>query len=137
EVAELQHVRREPGKLVIGAAVTLEDAWQEIVAELPALAEIAQRFGSPPVRNSGTLCGNLANGSPIGDALPILIALGAELELRCAGRTRQLPLERFYLGYQRKDLALGEFIVAVHVPRLPAHYWIASYKVSKRIDQDI
>jgi xanthine dehydrogenase small subunit len=68
------------------------------------------------VRNSGTLCGNLANGSPIGDGLPTLMALGAEIELRCGARSRWLALEKFYLGYQKKDLAPGEFVVSVRVP---------------------
>jgi xanthine dehydrogenase small subunit len=107
------------------------------VAAYPQLAELAQRFGSPPVRNSGTLCGNIANGSPIGDAMPVLIALGAEIELRRGSRTRRLPLDRFYLGYQRKDLASGEFITAVIVPAPRAGRRVASYKVSKRFDQDI
>jgi xanthine dehydrogenase small subunit len=89
------------------------------------------------VRNSGTLCGNIANGSPIGDAMPALIALGAEIELRRGSHTRRLPLERFYLGYQRKDLARGEFVVSVTVPAPRAGQRLASYKLSKRIDQDI
>jgi xanthine dehydrogenase small subunit len=98
---------------------------------------MAQRFGSPPVRNSGTLCGNLANGSPIGDALPVLMALDAHLELRCGSRTRRLPLEQFYLGYQRTALEPGEFVVSVKVPLSPDGRWIAAYKLSKRFDQDI
>jgi xanthine dehydrogenase small subunit len=137
EIGELQTVRRDAAGLVIGAAVTLTDAWAALVAAFPPLAEQAQRFGSPPVRNSGTLCGNLANGSPIGDSIPVLIALGAELELRRGGETRRLPLERFYLGYQRKDLAPGEFIVSVTVPPPRANSRLASYKLSKRFDQDI
>ena len=137
EVAALKQMRSDAQGIVIGAAVPLTDAWDALVAALPQLAEMAQRFGSPPVRNSGTLCGNLANGSPIGDSLPILIALGAELELRRGAAVRRLPLERFYLGYQRKELAPGEFIVSVTVPRPPAGQWVASYKVSKRFDQDI
>jgi xanthine dehydrogenase small subunit len=137
DVAALRHLRRDAAGLVVGAAVPLTDAWSAVVADYPELAEQAQRFGSPPVRNSGTLCGNLANGSPIGDSLPILMALGAELELRRGTRMRRVPLERFYLGYQQKDLAPGEFIVSVTVPtRAPGH-WVASYKLSKRIDQDI
>jgi xanthine dehydrogenase small subunit len=137
EVAQLKHVRHEAAGLVVGAAVSLTQAWGEIVAAFPQLAEQAQRFGSPPVRNSGTLCGNLANASPIGDCIPILIALGAELELRRGARTRRLPLEHFYVGYQRKELAPGEFIAAVMVPAPSLSQWVASYKVSKRFDQDI
>jgi len=83
------------------------------------------------------LCGNLANGSPIGDALPVLIALEAQLELRRGSSTRLLPLEQFYLGYQRTALEPGEFVVSVKVPLSPAARWIAAYKVSKRFEQDI
>ena len=137
EVAELQTIEVGANHLRIGAAVALTDAWREIVARVPALAEVAERFGSPPVRNSGTLCGNIANGSPIGDAMPALIALGAYIELRRGSVTRELGLEDFYLGYQKKALDTGEFVVAVHVPVPDAAMQIASYKWSKRIDQDI
>jgi xanthine dehydrogenase small subunit len=137
EVAELKRIRSDAAGIVIGAAVALSEGWGAIVAAYPQLAELAQRFGSPPVRNSGTLCGNIANGSPIGDAMPVLIALGSEIELRRGSHTRRLPLDRFYLGYQRKDLASGEFITAVIVPAPQAGRRVASYKVSKRFDQDI
>jgi len=99
EVAELQRVEQHDGVLRIGAAVSLTDAWAALVERIPQLAELAQRFGSPPVRNSGTLCGNIANGSPIGDAMPALIVLGASIELRRGESTRTLALEDFYLGY--------------------------------------
>jgi xanthine dehydrogenase small subunit len=137
EVAQLREIRREPQGLWLGAAVSLTDAWARISLEWPELAELAQRFGSPPVRNAGTLCGNLANGSPIGDSMPALIALGAQLELRRGSRTRHLPLEDFYLGYQRRDLAPGEFITGVTVPARTEGMQVAGYKVSKRFDQDI
>jgi xanthine dehydrogenase small subunit len=137
-VSELKNIRRDGGVLEIGAGVSLTDGWSALVAQMPELAQMAQRFGSPPVRNSGTLCGNLANGSPIGDALPVLIALDAELELRRGARTRRLALEHFYLGYQRTALEPGEFVVAVRVPlAMQAGRWMAAYKVSKRFDQDI
>ncbi len=137
EVGELRHIDATPERLRIGAAVALTDAWQAIVTCHPALHELAQRFASPPVRNSGTLCGNIANGSPIGDAMPALIVLGARIELRCAERTRDIALEDFYLGYQKKDLAPGEFVVAVEIPTQQPATLLASYKLSKRIDQDI
>jgi xanthine dehydrogenase small subunit len=147
-VSELKNIRRDGGVLEIGAGVSLTDGWNALVAQMPELAEMAQRFGSPPVRNSGTLCGNLANGSPIGDALPVLIALDAELELRRGARTRRLALGNFYLGYQRTALEPGEFVVSVRVSpgvvghpaggaRSPDGRWMAAYKVSKRFDQDI
>jgi len=135
-VEELKQICRDGDVIEIGAAVSLTDGWRELVSAYPTLAEMAQRFGSPPVRNSGTLCGNLANGSPIGDSLPVLIALGAELLLRRGSRVRTVPLEQFYLGYQRTALEPGEFVTAVRVPaRVPG--WIAAYKLSKRFDQDI
>jgi xanthine dehydrogenase small subunit len=136
-VEELQHIEPSAHGLRIGAAVSLTDAWAALIAQCPALQEVADRFGSPPVRNSGTLCGNLANGSPIGDGLPTLIALGAEIELRRGARTRRLALEKFYLGYQKKDLAPGEFVVSVRVPTPAADTRVRVFKLSKRIDQDI
>jgi xanthine dehydrogenase small subunit len=136
-VAELQEIREDAAGLRIGAAVSLTEAWRAIVELHPGLQELALRFASPPVCNSGTLCGNIANGSPIGDAMPILIALDAQLELRQGRRSRQLALDEFYLGYQRKDLRPGEFVSAVNIPRSPATQRIASYKISKRFDQDI
>jgi xanthine dehydrogenase small subunit len=137
EVTELKRIRSDAAGILIGAAVPLTEAWAAIVSAHPALAELALRFGSPPVRNSGTLCGNIANGSPIGDAMPALIALDAEIELRRGGHTRRLPLDQFYLGYQRKDLSAGEFIVSVSVPAPRPGLRLASYKLSKRYDQDI
>jgi xanthine dehydrogenase small subunit len=137
EVAELKRIRHDPTGIMIGAAVPLTEGWAEIVSAYPTLAELAQRFGSPPVRNSGTLCGNIANGSPIGDAMPALIALGAQIELRRGKHTRHLPLDEFYLGYQKKDLSAGEFVVSVSVPAPRPGLRLASYKLSKRFDQDI
>jgi xanthine dehydrogenase small subunit len=138
EVAELRRVEKSAdGALRICAAVSLTDAWADITIAHPALNELAQRFASPPVRNSGTLVGNIANGSPIGDAMPALIALGATVELRRGTTTRTLPLEALYLDYMKKDLAAGEFVVAVTIPAARPHRTVASYKLSKRIDQDI
>ena len=137
EVSELKRIESKADGLWIGAAVPLSTAWPALVAVQPGLAEQARRFASPPICNSATLCGNIANGSPIGDSIPALMALGAEVELRKGKLTRRLALERFYLGYQKKDLAPGEFVVGVSVPASKAGTLFASYKVSKRIDQDI
>ena len=143
EVAELRAMREQGRALEIGAAVPLAGAYEAIVARYPMLAELANRFASPPIRNSGTLVGNVANGSPIGDSMPILIALGAAVLLRRGEATRTLALEDLYLGYQKKALQPGEFVQAVRVP-LPVpmgaaagERFIASYKISKRFDQDI
>lgn len=136
-VAELQQIRREAAGVYIGAGVTLSAAWPALIAQYPQLSELARRFASPPVCNSGTLCGNIANGSPIGDSMPALITLGAELELRRGKSRRRLALERLYLGYQKKDLAPGEFVVSVFIPSPKAGRSFATYKLSKRLDQDI
>jgi xanthine dehydrogenase small subunit len=137
EVEALRAVTVSAGAMVIGAAVPLEDAFAALLNWYPQLAEMSRRFGSRPIRHSGTLCGNVANGSPIGDCLPGLMALGATVRLRLGTGTRSVALENFYLGYQKKDLARGEFVegVCVPAPRPGGHY--ALYKVSKRKDQDI
>jgi len=95
------------------------------------------RFASPPIRNSATLGGNIANGSPIGDSMPNLIALGAEIELRHGARERCVPLDQFYLGYRKTDLRPGEFIVGIRVPAAKPGRLFSSYKLAKRLEQDI
>ncbi|MBI3525908.1 MAG: xanthine dehydrogenase small subunit [Betaproteobacteria bacterium] len=137
DVAELKTLRRDGQYLEIGAAVLLEDAFAALVAEYPQLDELARRFASRPIRNSATLCGNVANGSPIGDVMPALIALDAQVRLRKGEASRELPMENLYLDYQKKDLAPGEFVEAVRVPLPRADTRFACYKVSKRNDQDI
>jgi len=138
EVAELRRIEdRGAAGLRIGAAVPLTEALHAILKPYPQLTDLVLRFASPPVCNSGTLCGNIANGSPIGDSMPALMALGARIELRLANMTRTVALDEFYLGYQRKDLKPGEFVVGVTVPAANPKQRVASYKVSKRFDQDI
>lgn len=136
-VAELAQVAAEGGSLEIGAAVSLTDAFAALLAEYPDLNEITRRFASPPICNAGTLCGNVANGSPIGDTMPALIALGATVTIQGAGGTRELPLEDLYLDYMKKDLKPGEFVRSVRVPRAAAGFVLRSYKIAKRYDQDI
>lgn len=137
EVAELRLASSDAQGLSIGAAVPLSEAWELILKSYPELTELALRFASPPVQNSGTLGGNVANGSPIGDSMPALMALGAQVELQRGTVVRRVALEQLYLGYQRKDLAPGEFLVRVLIPPPKAGQWLASYKISKRFDQDI
>ena len=137
-VAELKLVTESDGMLHIGAGVTLQDAYAAVCRHYPAeLGEMWQRFASLPIRNAGTLGGNVANGSPIGDSMPWLIALGARLVLRGAGGERELALEDFYLGYQQKDLQADEFVAALRVPLAQAGVRFRTYKLAKRFDQDI
>jgi xanthine dehydrogenase small subunit len=141
-VEELKSVREQDGMLEVGAGVTLNDAYAAICARYPMLSELWQRFASLPIRNAGTLGGNVANGSPIGDSMPWLIALGARLVLRGPAGERALALEDFYLGYQQKDLQPGEFVQALQIPLPRAAMGsvtqaFRSYKLAKRFDQDI
>jgi xanthine dehydrogenase small subunit len=137
DVADLRGIRVDEKVVEIGAAVSLADGYGALVERYPMLAEMAERFGSPPVRHSGTLVGNIANGSPIGDTMPILIALGASVMLLRGERRRAIPLEDLYLGYRKTALEPGEFVTAVRVPLPAPGRLVATYKVSKRIDQDI
>jgi xanthine dehydrogenase small subunit len=136
-VAELKTITRAETHIDIGAAVSLMDAFAMLETEYPELHEIARRFASPPICNAGTLGGNVSNGSPIGDSMPALIALGASVILQAGAKTRRLPLEEFYLDYMKKDLRAGEFVVAVRVPRAREGRLLRSYKIAKRFDQDI
>jgi len=136
-VAELKTIERDAQTLTIGAAASLEDAYAALTADYPELAELWTRFASLPIRNAGTLGGNVANGSPIGDSMPALIALNALVVLQRERKTRTLPLDAFYLGYQKTALEAGEFVAAIRVPRPAQDLRFRTYKVSKRYDQDI
>ena len=140
-VAELKHITPwNDGPvhgLEIGAGVSLEAAWQTLAHHLPALTEIWKRFASPPVRHAGTLGGNIANGSPIGDGAPILLALDAQIVLRQGEQTRTLPLTSFYLDYMKNALQEGEFVQSLRVPLPTQASGLRAYKISKRRDSDI
>jgi xanthine dehydrogenase small subunit len=137
-VAAQRGVSEADGMLEIGAGVTLEDAYQAVCRYYPEqLSDMWQRFASLPIRNAGTLGGNVANGSPIGDSMPWLIALGSEVVLRSAAGRRIMPLEDLYLGYQKKDMLPGEFVEAVRVPLPRPGVQFRTYKLAKRFDQDI
>ncbi len=138
QVAELKTVRTLGGMLEIGAGVSLQDAYAALCERYPdELTELWQRFASLPIRHAGTLGGNVANGSPIGDSMPWLIALGSQVVLGSSAGTRVLALDDFYLGYQKKDLRPGEFVQAVRVPLPRAGLRFRTYKLAKRFDQDI
>ncbi|MFN3985446.1 MAG: xanthine dehydrogenase small subunit [Rhodocyclaceae bacterium] len=137
QVAELRRISRDDRELRIGAAVPLTDAYATLTREYPQLAELWERFASPPVRNAGTLGGNIANGSPIGDSMPALIALGARVVLRNHAGTRELPLEALYLDYMKKDLGADEFVDTIAVPLRRPGWHFRTYKLSKRFDSDI
>ncbi len=136
-VDALKQVSTADGLLTIGAGVTLNDAYAAISAHYPQLSEMWQRFASLPIRNAGTLGGNVANGSPIGDSMPWMIALGSTVTLRGPNGERVLALDAFYLDYQKKDLLPGEFVQAVGIPLPRDGRQFRTYKLAKRFDQDI
>jgi len=140
-VAELRRVEDYPHHIAIGSAVTLTDAFAALVADRPQMAEFAHRFAGLPVRNSGTLGGNVANGSPIGDSMPLLIALGASVVLMRHGKKnplhRELALEDLYTGYRQNVMAQDEVLAWVKVPKATPAERSRVYKISKRFEDDI
>ncbi len=134
---ELRQCQDRGEHLAIGAAVSLQDAFNALVARRPQLAAFASRFAGLPVRNAGTLGGNVANGSPIGDSMPLLIALGAKVVLASVRGERALALEDFYLGYRKTALAEGEVVARLEVPHPAPGEFLRAYKISKRYDDDI
>lgn len=136
-VDELKRITTNDGELVIGAGASLEDAWRALAERWPSLTEVWLRFASPPIRHAGTMGGNVANGSPIGDSAPVLMALDAQIDLRKGTRTRRMALTEFYVDYMKTRLEPGEFVQAIVVPALPPERKVRAYKISKRFDCDI
>ncbi|MDP1968532.1 MAG: xanthine dehydrogenase small subunit [Burkholderiaceae bacterium] len=134
---ELRRIEVYPHHIAIGAAVTLNDAFEALRQDRPQLGAFAARFAGLPVRNAGTLGGNVANGSPIGDSMPLLIALSASIVLMSQRGHRELPLERLYSGYRRNIMAADELLAWIKVPKAQAGELMRVYKISKRYDDDI
>ena len=137
EVEEMKVVAEQNGELYIGAGASLEAAWAALAQRFPALTDVWLRFASPPIRNAGTMGGNVANGSPIGDSPPVLMALDAQIELRKGERVRRMPLDEYYLDYMKSRLEPGEFVQGMAVPVAVASRQVRAYKISKRFDCDI
>jgi xanthine dehydrogenase small subunit len=131
----LQSIEQDGSGLRIGAGVSLSRLRGVMAGRHADLAELLRRYGSVQVRNSATIGGNIANGSPIGDSMPALIALDATLTLRRGSGRREMPLEDFFLAYGRQDRRPGEFVESVLVPDQPDR--LRCHKISKRFDQDI
>ena len=136
-VASLHEVRETEDRVEIGAAATYTEAESALGGIDPDVGEMLRRLGSKQVRAAGTVGGNIANGSPIGDSPPVLIALGATIELRHGDARRTLALEDFFLDYGRQDRVPGEILTRITVPRLDPDEHFRCYKISKRFDQDI
>lgn len=136
-VKDLHEISESAATLKIGAAATYGEAFLSLGQLHPDIAEVLRRLGSKHVRATGTVGGNIANGSPIGDMPPLLIALGAKLHLRSGDETRAMPLEDFFLAYGKQDRKPGELVWKVEIPKLNADESFAAFKISKRFDQDI
>jgi xanthine dehydrogenase small subunit len=134
-VDDLKQIDRDGDTIRIGAAVTMAQLLPTLRACHPSYAELVRRYGSEQVRQAATIGGNIANGSPIGDNPPALIALGATLHLRKGDARRDLPIEDFFVDYGKQDRAPGEFVEAVTIPATAPD--LRCYKLSKRFDQDI
>ena len=137
QVAELREISQDANTLTLGAAVNLTDAFDALLADRPHLHSFVRRFAGLPVRNSGTLGGNIANGSPIGDSMPLLIALHARVVLASVRGTRELALDALYTGYRQTVMAGDEVLTHIKVPRPTVNEFLRVYKVSKRQEDDI
>ncbi|MFZ2737469.1 MAG: xanthine dehydrogenase small subunit [Burkholderiaceae bacterium] len=136
-VAELLEVETHSDHIKLGASVLLTDAFDALSVQWPQLRVFFNRFAGLPVRNAGTLGGNVANGSPIGDSMPLLIALRSKLVLVSQRGQRELPLEAFYTGYRKNQLAADEVLAWIKIPLPHVHSFLRVYKISKRFDDDI
>lgn len=134
-VEDLKTIEVRGGQLHVGACVTISVLREAVKDRLPSFGELLRRYASVQVRNAATIGGNIANGSPIGDGPPALIALGATLHLRRGDEMRSMPLEDFFLEYRRQDRRPGEFVAGVSFPERADN--LRCYKISKRFDQDI
>jgi xanthine dehydrogenase small subunit len=131
------HIADTGYELLIGAGATYSQAEPHLRAMDPDLGELIRRIGSKQVRATGTIGGNVANGSPIGDTPPVLIALDATLELRKGKQDRSIPIETFFIDYGKQNRERGELVTGILIPKLAGNQIFRCYKVSKRFDQDI
>jgi xanthine dehydrogenase small subunit len=137
KIVELNALSREGNALRLGAALTYQRARPALAELYPALDELIRRIGAVQVRSLGTIGGNIANASPIGDMPPALIAAGSTLRLRRRGEIRDIPLEDYFIAYGRQDRRRSEFVESVLVPEPKPGTVFKIYKISKRFDQDI
>jgi len=141
QVSEIRAIEEYPHHIAIGAGVKLTHAFEELLKDRPQLKNYLMRFAGLPIRNSATLGGNIANGSPIGDSMPLLISLGASVVLSSVQnkkvKNREVLLENFYTGYRQSILTQREVITWIKVPKPHSNEILRAYKISKRFDDDI
>ncbi|WOJ94097.1 xanthine dehydrogenase small subunit [Congregibacter variabilis] len=135
--SDLHHIDCDTEHMRFGAAVTHRACQAAVITDYPELTELIERFGSLQIRSQGTLAGNIANASPIGDWPPVLLALGGAIELRSSAGTRLVPLDDFFLEYRKTEQQAGEFVATVILPRRKKNLFLRAYKISKRFEDDI
>jgi xanthine dehydrogenase small subunit len=135
QIEEMSKINVSSKDLNVGASTTIEALRQKLQKRYPDFAELLRRYGSMQVRNAATLGGNIANGSPIGDSPPALIAIGASILLNKNGKHRKIPIEDFFIKYGQQNRQSGEFIESIEIPLTEKN--LKCYKISKRFDQDI
>lgn len=137
QIEELKRCYQQGNELVLGAGASLSRCHEMLATRIPAFARLLERFASLQIRNQGTLGGNIANASPVGDTPPVLLALDALLLLQRGDRIRRLPLSEFFRSYRKTALEQGEFIRGVIIPDVTASQSLRAWKVSKRAEDDI
>ncbi|MFD2179745.1 xanthine dehydrogenase small subunit [Veronia pacifica] len=136
-VSDMKTVNETDTHIEIGANVSLTQVHNILKPYFPDFSKLLHRFASLQVRNQGTLGGNVANASPIGDSPPLLIALNASVVLRKGNKRREISLDDFFKGYKVTELQVSEFIEQIRIPKPSANQIFQAHKVSKRIDDDI
>ncbi|OMH39799.1 xanthine dehydrogenase small subunit [Motiliproteus sp. MSK22-1] len=137
DIDELKQINVDSKQIELGAAASLTRCYESLCGDYPDFGELLHRFASLQIRNQGTLGGNIGNASPIGDSPPALIALGAQIVLRKGTETRTLKLEDYFIDYKVTAQQESEFIEKVILPRAAQNGEFRSYKISKRLDDDI
>lgn len=136
-VKALRGVNDEGDAITIAAGTPLSDCMPVVTEYFPDFGDVLLRFGSEQIRNVGTMGGNLANASPVGDTAPALLALNATITLRNGGQRRSVAVDEFFVSYKKTILAPGEFIEKISIPKLSPSQTFRMYKVSKRFEDDI
>jgi xanthine dehydrogenase small subunit len=134
-IPELRGISETVDQIHVGATTTLSELLEPMAKKYSSLGTLIKRYGSTQVRNAATIGGNIANGSPVGDGPPALIALDATLHLRKGSKTRQIPIADYFIEYGKQNRDIGEFITGVSIPKAADN--LHCYKLSKRFDQDI
>jgi xanthine dehydrogenase small subunit len=136
-LAELRRIGVDKDEIVAGANVSIAELGRALSDLIPEYASMINRFGSPQIKNAATLGGNIANGSPIGDTMPALFVLNAQVELRGDKGTRRVNINDFYSGYRQTVATEDELISRIVIPCLGSGEKLKLFKVSKRQDLDI